>query len=244
MKILQNVQKITNLYNKPRTNITNNIKLLEENNSKFVKKLPVKADFYKKYNNLNINNVDFESLKQLKITNFQIVDNKGVRGESLSAKRNYRFLSKIKEYGINRVIDLRTADYTPKYKLKCNSNGLDYMHIPIDAKTTPAKDIIKNLPKLFKALDEGKYYIACAQGRHRTDIAFAMNYLFNPKAQKVPKMYGHIKDGKLRYDDICSRANSIMKEITPEDKQKLGWTVEFEKDFEKRKQTLIKFNEQ
>ena len=110
MKILQNVQKITNLYNKPKTNITNDIKLLEENNSKFVKKLPVKADFYKKYNNLDINNVDFESLKKLKITNFQIVDNKGVRGESLSAKRNYRFLSKIKEYGINRVIDLRTAD--------------------------------------------------------------------------------------------------------------------------------------
>lgn len=244
MKVNLPISTKFNNINKPQnSNITDSLKFLE-NKSHLIKQLPIKADFYKKYNNLDINNVDFESLKNLKITNFQIVDNKGVRGESLSAKRNYRFLSKIKDYGIERVIDLRTADYTPKFKLKCNSNGLDYMHIPIDAKTTPAKDIIKNLPKLFKALDEGKYYIACAQGRHRTDIAFAMNYLFNPKAQKVPKMYGHIKDGKLRYDDICSRANSIMKEITPEDKQKLGWTAEFEKDFEKRKQTLIKFNEQ
>lgn len=152
MKVNLPISTKFNNINKPQnSNITDSLKFLG-NKSHLIKQLPIKADFYKKYNNLDINNVDFESLKKLKITNFQIVDNKGVRGESLSAKRNYRFLSKIKEYGINRVIDLRTADYTPKYKLKCNSNGLDYMHIPIDAKTTPAKDIIKNLPKLFKEI--------------------------------------------------------------------------------------------
>lgn len=207
--------------------------------------LPVKADYYTKYNNLSINKrVDFEKLKSLNIPNLEVVENKGVRGESLSADRNYKFLPKIKQYGIQQVIDLRTADYTEKFAKKCENFGLKYTHIPIDSKKTSPREILDNLPKLFGLLDNGQYYIACAQGRHRTDIAFAMNYLFNPKTKEVPTMYGHVKDGKMRYDDIFARANSLMKNMTQADKDKLGWTKEFEEEFKIRKQNLIKFNEQ
>ena len=214
-------------------------------NNDFRKLLPVKSDFYAKYNNIDIKpKIDFEKLKALNITNLQIVENKGVRGESLSADRNYKFLGKIKECGINQIIDLRTADYTEKFAKKCKNFGLKYTHIPIDSKKTSPREILDSLPKLFNLLNNGNYYIACAQGRHRTDIAFAMNYLFNPKVKEVPKMYGHVKDGKMRYEDIFARANSIMKIMTPEDKQTLGWTKEFELGFKERKQNLIKFNEQ
>lgn len=214
-------------------------------NNDFRKNLPVNADFYAKYNNINFKSkIDFAKLKALNIPNLEIVENKGVRGESLSADRNYKFLSKIKECGIKQVIDLRTADYTQKFEQKCKNFGLDYMHIPIDSKRTPAREIINNMPKLFKAIDDGNFYIACAQGRHRTDIAFAMNYLFNPNTKNIPKMYGHVKNGKMRCDDIFTRANSIMKELTQEDKIKLGWTEEFENSFKERKKNLIKFNEQ
>lgn len=214
-----------------------------------IKKMPViSSDFIKTYNNINVANnsksyIDFDKLKALNITNYEQVGNLGIRGESLSASRNYKFLPKIKENGINTVIDLRTADYTEKFEKKCKKFGLNYLHIPIDAKTTPAKDIIKNLPKLFKTIEDGNFYIACAQGRHRTDIALAMNYLFNPKTKEIPRMYGHVKNGKMRYEDIFTRANSIMREITPEYKAKLGWTEEFEQGFKQRKQNLVKFNE-
>lgn len=244
MKILNNNRikdntKFTAL-NKKHNNI-----ILHANND-FRKNLPVKLDFYTKYNSLCINKkkIDFEKLKSLNITNLQQVGNGGVRGESLSADRNYKFLAKIKECGINQVIDLRTVDYTEKFAKKCEKFGLKHTHIPIDSKNTSPREILNNLPKLFKLLDNGGYYIACAQGRHRTDIAFAMNYLFNPKAKDIPKMYGHVKDGKMRCDDIFARANSVMKVMTPRDKQLLGWTKEFELGFKERKQNLIKFNEQ
>lgn len=214
-------------------------------NNDFRQTLPVKSEFYTKYNNINIEpKIDFEKLKALNIPNLQVVENKGVRGESLSADRNYKFLSKIKDYGIKQIIDLRTADYTEKFAKKCENFGLKYTHIPIDSKNTSPREILDNLPKLFKLLDDGNYYIACAQGRHRTDIAFAMNYLLNPKTKEIPKMYGHVKDGKLRYDDIFARANSLVKNMTQEDKKILGWTPEFESGFKERKQSLIKFNEQ
>lgn len=212
-----------------------------------LKKLPLNPEFYSKYKNIDIKNIqlDVDKIKKLGIPNLQLVDNKGFRGESLSADRNYKFLPLIKKYGIDTVVDLRTADYTNKYKEKCNKFGLKYLHIPIDAKTVPDREIIDNLPLLFKTIENGNFYIACAQGKHRTDIAIAMNYLFNPKYKGAPPvMHGHVENGKMRIQDIFTRANSVYKNLTPQDKSTLGWNKEFDEAFKIRKNKLVEFNEQ
>ena len=210
-----------------------------------LKKLPENAEFYKKYNNLQLNySKYFKKIKELNIPNLQQIDNKGFRGESLSADRNNKYLPQIKKYGIDTIIDLRTADYTPRYNKLCKDLGFNYFHIPIDSKTISDREIINNLPVLFERLEKGNFYIACAQGKHRTDIAIALNYLFNPKYKgEPPVMYGHVENGKMRIQDIFTRANSIYKELTIEDKAMLGWNKEFDESFKQRKINLREFNE-
>ena len=55
-------------------------------------------------------------------------------------------------------------------------------------------------------------------------------------------MYGHIKADKFRCQDIFTRANSLYKSMSVQDKAKLGWTEEFERDFVLRKKNLKTFN--
>ena len=97
-----------------------------------------------------------------------------------------------------------------------------------------SKEIIRNLPLLV----QGGYYIACAQGLHRTDIALLMNFLFNPKSQEPPIMYGHFKNGRFRCDDIFYRASCIYRALSQDDKISLGLDEEFEDSFLKRKKIL------
>lgn len=48
--------------------------------------------------------------------------------------------------------------------------------------------IISSLPLLFELMDKGGFYIACAMGRHRTDIAIALYYVMHPSVpfEEVP----------------------------------------------------------
>lgn len=243
------MQIYSNLYYQSNINSKGKIKPSDVKCCKDNAKELINLDFWNKYCTYPIRNyqkpVNFEKIKGLKIPNLKQIDNKGFRGESLSSNRNAKFLSQIKKNGISQVIDLRTADTTNRYKINCKEHGLTYHHIPIDAQTTSDREILDNLPKLFKLLENGNFYIACAQGKHRTDIALALNYLFNPKHSKTPpEMIGHVKNGKMRCQDIFTRANSLYKEMTPQDKQMLGWTEKFDKEFKLRKQELVKFNEQ
>ena len=48
----------------------------------------------------------------------------------------------------------------------------------------------------------------------------------------------------MRSQDIFTRANSLLKSMTQEDKTTLGWDKNFEETFKQRKQNLIEFNEQ
>ena len=107
-----------------------------------------------------------------------------------------------------------------------------------------SKDIIEKLPELFDVMNKGKFYIACAQGLHRTDIAVAMNYLFNPKSSSVPpKMYGHISSDGFKQQGIFNRTNSIFKNMTQEDKNKLGLSDFSKEDYKKKKKILSSANE-
>ena len=187
--------------------------------------------------------VDFKRLREAHIPNLRIVDNRGVRGETLSSPKNDRYLPLIKKCGIDTVIDLRGEDYTPKYKVKCDKFGLNYVHFPIDKDKIDPRTIIDKLPEFFNLLERGKFYIACAQGLHRTDIALALNYVFNPKQKVPPFLAGHTIDHTVKMENINRRINSVYRALTPEDKAKLGWTEDYEKEFLRKRTVLRTFSE-
>ena len=183
-----------------------------------------------------------ESIRVQDIPNLHGALGKGLRGESLSSRKNRHFIPAVKKLGITQIIDLRTADHSEKFKNTVEKDGLGYSHFPIDANATSTREIINYLPSLIKQIDEGNFYIACAQGLHRTDIALSMYYLFNPRAEKPPVLYGYKRSDGLHIDAIMQRANSIFRELTEDDRKKLGLENFDEKAFKKKKQTLIQSN--
>lgn len=189
-------------------------------------------------------NLLYERLSHLPITDLAPVFNSGVRGRTLSAASNNWLLPKIKEAGITTIIDLRTADHTDRFKDKVTSIGLEYKHIAIDSKNTDPREIIDSLPSFFEWLDKGNFYIACAMGLHRTDIALSIYYVFHPSVpfKNVPELRGHRKDGILRCDDIARRLNSIMQSLTLEDLHKMNLLEDYEKVFKERKKNLLEVN--
>ena len=167
----------------------------------------------------------------------------GARGQTLSAPKKRWLLEKIKNAGIDTVIDLRAGDHSGSFMVACRDAGLNYFHFPVDRFRTPDAVIISNLPVFIETINNGKFYIACALGLHRTDIALSLYYIFNPEAQEPPILYGHVVDGKLKYADIFQRAGSIYHSLTEADKNRLGWDESFEQEFIRRKKCLLRQQE-
>lgn len=187
---------------------------------------------------------DFEKISRLNIPNYCLTNHRGIRGETLSSPKNRKYLKPLKKYGLDTIVDLRYKFSSGKFEDLCKSYGLEYYRFPIDSSSLPDEKIIENLPKLFKVLNTKNYYIACAQGLHRTDIALALNYVFNPEAKEPPDLIGHIRGNKLKTDDINRRLNSIFKNLSQETLKDFGWSEYTQEIFTKRKKEMYAVNRQ
>ena len=195
------------------------------------------------YNCIKIKKQILKNDNKLNIPNFQALPNNGARGESLSSKKNRHNLRELKNIGIDTIIDLRDKYSSGIYPQLCKENNLNYYNIPIDSFEISDKRIIENLPLLFDLINKGGFYIACAQGLHRTDIALSINYIYNPKAKEIPILYGHFREDELKFDDIARRLHSIKKTISPKELRNIGWEADaFHEEFKYRKQNLKDFN--
>ncbi|MBR0193472.1 MAG: hypothetical protein IJQ31_15550 [Thermoguttaceae bacterium] len=188
--------------------------------------------------------INFEELFKLGIPNLRKVSENGVRGESLSQKSNKKFLEKMTSLGITTILDLRTSDHSDRFGGFCRHNGLEYFHFPIDKAQTDCRTIIDNLPKMIDLMNNSRFYIACAQGLHRTDIALALTYVFDRKKTVPPMMYGHVRESHLREEDIARRLNSVFENLTDEDRVKLGLENFTLEEFKSRKKQLLDFSRQ
>ena len=133
----------------------------------------------------------YDDLSDLSIQNLTLATNKkGIRGSSIFSKTNKKFMSNLKEAGIDTVIDLRAESNIERSIQQCDRAGLKYVHFPIDYDQKLNIEQINSfkelLPSFFDAMDEGKFYIGCNEGTNRTDVAFGLNYLFNPKETVSP----------------------------------------------------------
>lgn len=189
-------------------------------------------------------NALYDRLLALPIADLAPVFDNGVRGRTMSSSSCSWLLPKVREAGVKTVIDLRTADHTDKFCKKVHDAGLAYRHIAIDSKNTDVREIIASLSDFFTWLDEGYFYIACAMGLHRADIALSLYYVFHPSVPYdcVPELWGHRKNGVLRCDDIARRLNSIMSALTPNDNNRMGLPDDYRDEFNRRKKHLFAVN--
>jgi len=191
--------------------------------------------------------IDTDSLLSLNIPELRLITENsvviGARGQTLSTLKKRWLLEKIKYAGIYRVIDLRAGDHSESFPNACREVGLEYLHFPIDKSRTPDAEIIERLPVFIETINSGGFYIACALGLHRTDIALSLRFIFDPTVHDPPTLYGHFRDGKLRYDDIFQRAGSIIHKLKEWDKIRLGWDESLDHMFIHRKKALRKYQE-
>lgn len=191
-------------------------------------------------------NALYDALRQLPIADLAPVYDRGVRGRTMSGRGSNWLLEKVRNAGVKVIIDLRTADHTDRYDRNVVAAGLEYHSLPIDSKSTDSHQIIASLPLLFRLMDDGNFYISCAMGRHRTDIAIALYYVLHPSVPfaSAPEMKGHRDEEKktFRFDDIAARLNSIIKSITPEELSALNLPPDYATEFNRRKKHLLSQN--
>lgn len=176
----------------------------------------------------------FLPAKELNIENFAITtDETGIRGSSPFSRKGRKVIAKLKDYGIKRVIDLKSDGDPLKNGEICAKSGLEYMKFPIAYDEKWTQENIDLIPEFVETLKKGDFYIGCATGMHRTDTALALNYFFNPHPLSVPKLEAGTSKNKTTaiankifsaVNDICYTDKKMgIPRLSEEFATKLGW---------------------
>ena len=168
----------------------------------------------------------------------------GARGTTLSSRHNMRHWQAIVDSGVRTIIELRDADHSDRLCKMCETYGIGYFAFPLDSHSVPNEVIASRLQEFFKLVDKGDFYIACAMGLHRTDMALSIYWMFygadigiNP-----PILKGHIENGKLVLDrlnnKVFRRLNSLYDYLVDNNIVQ----VPDRETFAQRKRDLLDFN--
>lgn len=102
----------------------------------------------------------------------------GVRGRTMSSRHQAYAWPIIREARVKTYIDLREGDKSNRQPNLCQLKGLEYFHYPVDNHARTIDQMVELFPKFCEQIDKGDFYIACAQGLHRTDIALCTYWVF------------------------------------------------------------------
>lgn len=122
----------------------------------------------------------------------------GARGRTMSSRHQLYAWRALKEAGVKIIIDLRLTDHTDRLPAMCEQYGMRYFHYPVDTSAEVIALMAELFPQLCRLIDEGDFYIACAMGLHRTDIALCAYWLFHGAAMGLqpPDIHGYrLEDG-------------------------------------------------
>ena len=197
--------------------------------------------------------LDIGRLKNLGISHFRLINSNSVRGVTL-ANQDPDLLTELKECGINTIVDLRPeGSEDSRYAQNCKKNGLDYFNLkirdnipifnaPFSGKMTAEErrasieKFVNQLGDFFKLMDNGKIYMACLLGLHRTDLAVTMNYLLNPNEPATPPTLSHMffpQETNLT-NKYIGNVKNLTKNLTAKDKVFLGLPENFTDIFSSR----------
>ena len=140
----------------------------------------------------------------------------GFRGRTLSSTRQLHAWNVMIESGISQIIDLR-ADYSSDfYSELCQRSGISYFKYPVAYEDVWVAKMVELFPEFCKLVDNGRFYIACALGLHRTDIALCTYWVFYAADKGVapPPICGYRKDKGLTTNKIMRMLNAVYKKMT------------------------------
>lgn len=160
-------------------------------------------------------NLDVKRILSLDIPDIAAVYG-GVRGRTMSSVHQKFAWPVIRECGVRTIIDLREDGVYTRMQGLCDQYGMDYFYYPVDTKGTLIKDMVDLFPELCRRIDAGNFYIACAMGLHRTDIALCCYWTFYaadrgiepPQIRGYHRSQGHNTDKIMRvlnafYNYLC-----------------------------------------
>ena len=168
----------------------------------------------------------------------------GVRGTTLSSRHNMRYWQTVIDSGIRTIIELRDEDHSDRLCRMCEIHGIRYFAFPMDSYSVPNEVIAPRLQEFFELIDNGDFYIACAMGLHRTDMALSIYWMFHgvDNGMNPPILRGHIVDGELVLDrlnnKVFRRLNSLYAYLM--DNNVIH--IPNRETFVQRKKDLIDFN--
>lgn len=178
----------------------------------------------------------FENLKDMP-------DGDGLRGKTpLSGKKGLKFkLTKMKNAGIKRVIDLRAnGECSSAARTALADSGLEYINFPVEDGNWSVESL-SSITKYINAIKSGDYYVGCANGQARTDLAVAINYILNPQAKNVPQLYyGTASSSRVSVKSNIIQILDLIKE-NPKVVSDWGWNnyEQFSLESGKKLQTLL-----
>ena len=121
--------------------------------------------------------LDFDRIIQTRIPDIAQVYG-GVRGRTFSSRKLAYAWRAIVASGVKQVIDLRKDYSADRYPELCRVYGVDYFHYPIDSDPDTISKMVEFFPMFCEKIEQGYFYIACAMGLHRTDIALCLYWMF------------------------------------------------------------------
>ena len=140
----------------------------------------------------------------------------GYRGRTLSSPRQAEAWPVLAAAGIRQVIDLR-ADYTADvYSRICSHYGVEYYHYPVAEDEESVRSMVLGFNELCRLLDAGQFYISCAMGLHRTDIALSLYWVFHAadKGAPPPLLKGYVGSTPGRIGKLMRMLNTMQERLT------------------------------
>ena len=140
----------------------------------------------------------------------------GARGRTMSSRHQVYAWRALKEAGVKTIIDLRLTDHTDRLSALCMEYGMRYFHFPVDTSAEAVEQMVELFPQLCELIDAGDFYIACAMGLHRTDIALNAYWLFHGanKGLQPPEIRGYRQEDGHTTDKLNRVINALYVAFT------------------------------
>lgn len=162
--------------------------------------------------------LDIESIIQTGIPDIAPVYG-GVRGRTLSSRKQAHAWQTVVEAGLRQVIELRKDYSADGYPALCRQSGVEYFHYPIDNDRETIAKMVELFPSFCEKIDAGDFYIACAMGLHRTDISLCTYWVFYAADKGVapPPIRGYRQEDGHNTNKIMRVLNAFYQYITERD---------------------------
>lgn len=161
----------------------------------------------------------------------------GARGRTLSSKHLAYAWRALQEAGVTTVIDLREQDKSERLPILCKEYGMRYFHYPVDNASAVIEQMITLFPDFCQLIDGGNFYIACAMGLHRTDIALCTYWVFYgaDKGLEPPTIRGYRKEDGHNTNKLMRILNALYQAFS--DREGIAPMTELE--FKQRKKIIL-----